>query len=83
MSYAPAVSAEKYFPGKYHSTAAQSEKYNKFKNDDEESAQRKKISTNTRPVKPVSRGRLVREHYNAGSFDSLNKEKNNGLIRFN
>ena len=83
LSHALPVSAEKYSQGKYHSTAAQREKYNKFKNDDEDSAQRNKISTNTRPAKPVSRGRLVREHYNSGSFDSSTKEKNNDIIRFN
>ena len=77
------VSAEQYHPGKYRSTAAKREDNIKLNNDDEESVQTKKNSTNPRPVNPVSRGSLVREYYNAGSFDSSNKEKNNDIIRFN
>lgn len=84
----PFVSADVYYPKNNHSAPAESRNKIKFKYYDEEPVRRIKVSKVSKPVKSVSRGSLVREHYNSGSFTYSHKGrnskgKNNNIIKFN
>jgi len=78
----PLVSAQVHYAMKDPPASAISGANIKFTYYDEVYLEKEKMSKSSRPVNTVSRGSLVREHYNQRKFYSVKTERIKDVIRF-